>query len=274
MKKLSFTKNLMNLLMIITIVVILVPLFWMFLGGFKTDALLFSNPWKLPESFSLDNYINAWNLCIGGNMFNSIIYTVISTFIVVIVSAIAAFATLRFKFKLKMQYFLIIIAGMMVAPQSSLIPIYKLLINLNIYDTRLGLILPYIAFRIPFSYFLMWTFISRLPIDVEESAYLEGASILTIFLRIVLPMSKTALVTTAIMSARFIWNDFVFALVFTEDSGLKNIPLGLFALRSTTNTNWTLLLAGLGLSSIPMLIIYFGMQKYFVNDANAGAVKG
>ncbi|MCH3918103.1 MAG: carbohydrate ABC transporter permease [Spirochaetia bacterium] len=263
-----------NLLVFFIVLAILVPIVWMYFGGFKTDTILFSSPWAMPQSFSFRNFVVAWNFCIGGNILNSIIYTVIGTAITVLLSSFAAFATVRFSFCLKAQYFVFIISGMMVASQSALIPIYKLLMSIHLYNTRIGLILPYVAYRIPFSFFLLWTYFSVLPIDVEESAYLEGAKIHQIFFKIVFPMSKAALITAIIESSRYIWNDFAFALVFTEDPSLKNIPLGLFALRSTTHTNWTVLLAGLGLSAVPMIVVYLSLQKYFINDVNAGSVKG
>lgn len=87
-------------------------------------------------------------------------------------------------------------------------------------------------------------------------------------------MSKPVIATTAVMSARYIWNDFAFALVFTEGRDLQTVPLGIFAIRSTSNTQWSILIAGLALAALPMIIVYICLQKYFVNGINSGAVKG
>ncbi|HEX2985383.1 MAG TPA: carbohydrate ABC transporter permease [Caproiciproducens sp.] len=263
-----------DLICIIGVVAILFPLLWMFGGGFKTDTLLFSNPWALPPSLSFSNFINVWNRCIATNVFNSVFYTVIGTFLTVVLSGFAAYAVVRFKFKFKYFVFLFILSGMMLAPQSSLIPIYKILTYLNLYNTRIGLLIPYIAYRIPFSFFLMWSFMLGLPVEIDEAACIDGSSIFRTFFRIIVPMSKPAIATTAIMAARFIWNDFAFALVFSESDSLRTIPLGLFALRSANNTQWTILLAGLAIASLPMVIAYICLQKYFVNGLNSGAVKG
>lgn len=263
-----------NLLCIIGVVVILFPLLWMFGGGFKTDTLLFTDPWALPTSLSFSNFISVWNRCIATNVFNSVFYTVIGTFLTVIFSGFAAYAVVRFNFKFKYFVFIFILSGMMLAPQSSLIPIYKILTSLGLYNTRVGLLIPYVAYRIPFSFFLMWSFMLALPVEVDEAACIDGSPILRTFFQIIIPMSKPAVVTTAIMAARFIWNDFAFALVFTESDKLRTIPLGLFSLRSANNTQWTILLAGLAIASLPMIIAYIALQKYFVNGLNSGAVKG
>ncbi len=155
----------------------------------------------------------------------------------ILISGMAAYGIIRFDFKHRYQVFMFILSGMMLAPQCSLIPIYKLLSLVGLYNTRTGLLVPYIAYRIPFSFFLMWSF-------------------------------------TAVMSARYIWNDFAFALVFTEGRKLQTVPLGIFAIRSTSQTQWGVLIAGLTLAALPMVIVYICLQRYFVDGMNSGAVKG
>ena len=273
-KHTKLVKGIVNILCVIGIVVVLFPILWMFSGGFKTDAVLFSSPFELPDTVDFSNFVQVWKKCIATNVFNSIFYTVLGTFLTVLVSGFAAYAVVRFRFKYKRLVFIFILSGMMLAPQCSLIPLYKILSMVHLYDTRLGLILPYVAYRVPFSFFLMWTFMVRLSPEIEEAARMDGCTIPQTFFRIVMPTSKPVVATTAIMAARYIWNDFAFALVFTESAGLKTIPLGLFALRSANNTKWTELLAGLAIASLPMIIMYIFMQKYFVNGLNSGAVKG
>jgi len=259
---------------IMAIVTILFPLLWMYSGGFKTDALLFTSPWSLPQSIDFSNFVNVWKKCIATNVFNSAFYTIFGTFFTIIASGFAAYGMVRFKFKGKYFIFLFILSGMMLAPQCSLIPIYKILGFLHLYDTRIGLLIPYVSYRIPFSFFLMWSFMVSLPLEIDEAACIDGCSVLRTFFKIIMPMCKPVVATTAIMAARYIWNDFAFALVFTESEKLRTIPLGLFALRSANNTKWTMLLAGLAIASLPMVILYACLQKYFVNGLNSGAVKG
>lgn len=267
-------KTLIHLLMLAYLVITLFPLLWMFISGFKQDSDIFSSPWGIPSEWKISNYIYVWTTYIQKNVLNSLFFTVVGTFFVVLISGLAAYAVIRFKFKHKYLVFILILSGMMLAPQCSLIPIYKMLSVTGFYNTRLGLLIPYIAYRIPFSFFLMWSFMVNLPVEVEEAAFIDGSSILNTFFNIVMKMSKPVIATTAVMSARYIWNDFAFALVFTEGKELQTVPLGIFAIRSTTQTEWSILIAGLALASLPMIVVYVCLQKYFVNGMNSGAVKG
>ena len=227
-----------HVLCIVYMIVTIFPLAWMFISGFKQDSDLFSSPWSIPSEWQISNYIYVW---------------------------------LNY---IKDSVLMLILSGMMLAPQCSLIPIYKMLSITGFYDTRLGLLIPYVAYRIPFSFFLMWSFMINLPVEVEEAAFIDGSSIINTFFNIVMKMSKPVIATTAVMSARYIWNDFAFALVFTEGRKLQTVPLAIFAIRSTSNTQWSILIAGLALAALPMIIVYICLQKYFVNGLNSGAVKG
>ena len=136
------------------------------------------------------------------------------------------------------------------------------------------MLIPYIAYRVPFSFFLMWSFMLNLTVEVEEAAIIDGCSIRQVFFNIVLKMSKPVIATTAVMSARYIWNDFAFALVFSEGRELQTVPLAIFAIRSTSQTQWGVLIAGLTLAALPMVVVYICLQQYFVDGMNSGAVKG
>lgn len=275
MSKASKAKRfIVHVFCIVYIVITIFPLIWMFVSGFKKDSDLFSSPWSMPGEWQISNYLYVWTNYIQKSVINSLFFTVVGTFFVVLISGLAAYAIIRFKFKHKYLVFILILSGMMLAPQCSLIPIYKMLSVTGFYDTRIGLLIPYIAYRIPFSFFLMWSFMINLPVEVEEAAFIDGSSILNTFFNIVMKMSKPVIATTAVMSARYIWNDFAFALVFTEGRELQTVPLGIFAIRSTSNTQWSILIAGLALAALPMIIVYMCLQKYFVNGINSGAVKG
>lgn len=267
-------KLIVHIFMALYIVIILFPLLWMLVSGFKGDSDIFSTPWGLPTEWKISNYVYVWTTYIQKNVLNSLFFTIVGTFFVVLIAGFAAYAIVRFRFKHKYLVFLFILSGMMLAPQCSLIPIYKMLSMTGLYNTRIGLLIPYIAYRIPFSFFLMWSFMINLPVEVEEAAIIDGCSISQTFFKIVMKMSKPAIATTAVMSARFIWNDFAFALVFTEGSHLQTVPLGIFAIRSTSQTQWGILIAGLTLAALPMIIVYICLQKYFVEGMNSGAVKG
>ena len=273
-KRTKVLRGIVHILMALYIVVILFPLLWMVLSGFKSDADIFSSPWSLPESWKISNYIYVWTTYIQKSVLNSLFFTVVGTFFVVLISGMAAYAIIRFRFKHQYLVFMFVLSGMMLAPQCSLIPIYKMLSTIGLYNTRIGMLIPYIAYRVPFSFFLMWSFMINLPVEVEEAAIIDGCSIRQVFFNIVLKMSKPVIATTAVMSARYIWNDFAFALVFSEGRELQTVPLAIFAIRSTSQTQWGVLIAGLTLAALPMVVVYICLQQYFVDGMNSGAVKG
>lgn len=273
-KRTKVLRGIVHILMALYIVVILFPLLWMVLSGFKSDADIFSSPWSLPESWKISNYIYVWTTYIQKSVLNSLFFTVVGTFFVVLISGMAAYAIIRFRFKHKYLVFMFVLSGMMLAPQCSLIPIYKMLSTIGLYNTRIGMLIPYIAYRVPFSFFLMRSFMLNLPVEVEEAAIIDGCSIRQVFFNIVLKMSKPVIATTAVMSARYIWNDFAFALVFSEGRELQTVPLAIFAIRSTSQTQWGVLIAGLTLAALPMVVVYICLQQYFVDGMNSGAVKG
>ena len=273
-KRTKVLRGIVHILMALYIVVILFPLLWMVLSGFKSDADIFSSPWSLPESWKISNYIYVWTTYIQKSVLNSLFFTVVGTFFVVLISGMAAYAIIRFRFKHKYLVFMFVLSGMMLAPQCSLIPIYKMLSTIGLYNTRIGMLIPYIAYRVPFSFFLMWSFMINLPVEVEEAAIIDGCSIRQVFFNIVLKMSKPVIATTDVMSARYISNDFAFALVFSECRELQTVPLAIFAIRSTSQTQWGVLIAGLTLAALPMVVVYICLQQYFVDGMNSGAVKG
>jgi len=246
----------------------------MFLNGFKTNAELFLDPFGLPGSFSGENYIKAWKAGIGKYFLNSVFVTAVTAAITTFVCSMAAFPLSRYQFKGRNFWFMFILCGLMLAPQVSLISNYKLLQALKLYDTYFALILPYTAFRIPFTVFLLWSYFMALPRDVEESACIDGCNSFQIFLRMILPMSTPIIATSVLLTSRYVWNDFMFSLVFTESSALKTIPYGLNSMKSQADTDWAVLLAGLAIAAVPIIILFIILQKYFVRGLTSGSVKG
>lgn len=253
---------------------IIYPLLWMLISGFKTKSELFLNTWAFPKEWLWENYKTAWEVGVGRYFFNSVFVTSVSVVLSVIISACCAFALSRFEFKGEKIILLIVVGALMLSPQVSLISLYKLLQKLNIYNTYLALIIPYVAFRIPFTTFLIRSYFLDLPREVEDAAYIDGCNSWGVFWKIILPMSKPIVSTASLLAAMQVWNEFMFALVFIEDSNLKTIPIGLMSLRSTLSTDWTVLLAGLSISAIPMVILFIIFQKQFVRGMTSGSVKG
>ena len=163
------------------------PLVWMALNGFKTNAELFGSAWGLPGQLRWGNYATAWTQGVVRYLFNSILVTAVSIVGVVLISAWAAYGLTRLRMPLAGPVTMIILGGLMLAPTVALVPLFQLLRSLRLYDTYAGLIILYIAFRIPFTLFLIRAYMFTLPHEVEEAARVDGASNWQIFWRVVFP---------------------------------------------------------------------------------------
>ncbi|MED1793605.1 carbohydrate ABC transporter permease [Brevibacillus nitrificans] len=253
---------------------ILYPLFWLAMNGFKSNRNFFLDPWGMPDKWLWKNYVSAWDAGIGQYFLNSAFVTVVSVLFVLILGSMAAFGLSRFHFKGANILLLIVVSGLMLAPQVSLISLYKILQMIGLYNTHWALIVPYVAFQLPFSIFLMRSYFLSIPRELEESATIDGCSTWQVYWHIILPMGKPILASAALLTGMNVWNEFMFAMVFIEDSALRTIPVGLMNLRSQLNTDFGVQLAGLAISAIPMIIMFILFQKQFVRGMMAGSVKG
>ncbi|MEH7086022.1 carbohydrate ABC transporter permease [Neobacillus drentensis] len=254
--------------------IIIYPIIWLGLSGLKSNADFFLNTWSLPEEWLWGNYQAAWDAGIGRFFLNSVFITVSSVISVLLFGSMAAYGLSRFQFKGQNILLVVILSGLMLAPQVSLIPLYKLLQAIGLYNTYWALILPYVAFQLPFAIFLMRSYFLSIPKELEESAIIDGCNIWQVYWHIIVPMGKPIIASCALLTAMNVWNEFMFALVFVEDSALRTIPVGLMNLRSQLNTNFGIQLAGLAISALPMIIAYIIFQKQFVRGLSAGSVKG
>jgi raffinose/stachyose/melibiose transport system permease protein len=243
-------------------------------NSLKTSTELFINSFTFPEVVQFHNYSDAWNMGFSTFFLNSLLVTTVSVAFTILFSALCAYALARLKIRFKKVILYLIIGGLLLSPQSALISLYKIFDALNIYNTYLAMIVPYIAFRIPFSVFLMYGYFKEFPPDLEDAARIDGCSTLKIFFRIVMPISKPIVVATSIVSAIFTWNEFLFALVFIESEELITIPVGLSRFRDALQTNWTGMMAGIIIASLPMIIAFLLMSKAFIRGLTAGSVKG
>jgi raffinose/stachyose/melibiose transport system permease protein len=250
------------------------PLFWMVINSFKNTADIFNDSWGLPKEWLFSNYATAWEQGVSSYFVNSVIITVGTCLLTVLISALCAFGLTRFQIKGGKFLLLFVSAGLMFSPQSSLIPLYELIQQLGIFDTHWALILTFTAYRIPLTVLLIRSFFLSIPKELEESAYLDGATTLDVFGRIFLPMSKPILFTGVILTAYYAWNEFLFSLIFIQTEEIKPITSGLLVFKDALNTNWGVLMAGLVISALPLIVVFMLMQKYFVRGLAEGSVKG
>jgi raffinose/stachyose/melibiose transport system permease protein len=254
-------------------VVVIYPLLWMALNGFKTNSEIFGEPFALPTGFTLDNYISAWNQGIRNYIATSIIVTLVSAVCTVLISAWTAFGLTRSKLPGKPFFVGLVLGGLMLSPTVAVIPLVRIMQNLGLYNTYWALIILYTAFRIPFTTFLIRAYMLGLPRDLDEAAVLDGASEGQIFWRVTLPLCKPILVSCVILHVLFAWNEYLFAMIFTSGADVQTLPVGLTSIMAKHGTNYAIVFAAMTLSALPILIVFFAAQRFFIRGLAEGIGK-
>lgn len=262
----------------------LIGLFWVlpFLGVFVSSIRPYSEVvdgwWRLDHfTLTLDAFIQAFNhptAPVGPALLNSVSIAVPATILTIVFASLAAYAFARFKFRLKSTLFFIVILIMAMPGQSIIIPLFAYMRDLGLVDTRLGLILVHTAWGIPWAVLFLRNFFLSVPLDLEESARVYGASDLKIFTRIVLPIALPAIVSIAVLQFVWVWNDFLFALILLTSPDKKVVTQTIPLLKGRFDIPWSLLSAASVLSMIVPLLIFVFLQKYYVKGVLAGAIKG
>jgi len=247
-------------------VLIALPLVWMIFSSLKSIREMFANPFGLPSEPKWENFSLAWESGISRYLINSVLITGISVVIIVVVSAMAAYALARMRFPGRTPLYLIIIAGFAIPVHVTLVPLYRTLNQFDLINTYPGIIGPYVAFGIPFSVLLLYAFFIQFPTEIEDAARIDGCGTWQLFMRVILPLSLPGISSVAIFQSVFLWNEFSLALIVISDDNLRTIPLGLTKFQGQWTTNWPAMLAALTLASAPMLALYMLLQRQFINS--------
>jgi raffinose/stachyose/melibiose transport system permease protein len=274
-KKLSPIKIAIYVFLILICIMYIFPLLWVFNVSFKTNKEIFTAPFPLPEKISFDNYTFAWKAgYLGSATLNSFIVCVAALVLSTIVGSMAAFGIARMRWKgakLAMVYFL---TGMMIPIHCVLIPLFTRFAKIGLSNSLTGLILPYLTFSLPITIFIMTGFFSGLPNELIECACMEGANIFQIFFKICLPLSRTGLFVTGLMTFVGNWNELLMAMVFISDDTKKTLPVSLSKFVGPYNTNYSQMFAAIIIAIIPTIIVYCAFSNKIVDGLTAGAVKG
>ncbi|ESW68088.1 carbohydrate ABC transporter permease [Mesorhizobium sp. C277A] len=254
-------------------VVVIYPLIWMALSGFKDNAQIFGDPFALPTHWSWNNYMQAWNQGVRGYVTVSVLVTVASAICTVLISAWTAFGLTRTKMSAKPLVIAIVLGGLMLSPTVAIIPLVKMLQALGLYNTYWALIILYTAFRVPFTTFLIRAYMLDLPEDIDEAATMDGASEGQIFWRITLPLCRPIIISCVILHVLFAWNEYLFAMIFTSGSDVQTLPVGLTSIMATHGTNYAVVFAAMTISALPIVIVFFGAQRYFIRGLAEGIGK-
>ena len=253
----------------------LFPYIYVICCAFKPGSEVIAVPPKFfPRVFSIENFSGLLERMDAMKfLFNSLTVALISTIIALILGSLAAYAIQRSGAKLSVLLIVLVLCLKMIPTSSIVVPIYELICNLGLYDTRIALVIVYAAINMPFVMWTMLSFYEGIPTTLDEAAFVDGASSLQTFSKVILPICKPGLATAFIFTLFLAWNDFLIALLLTSTDA-KTFTVGLAGFLSAYNLDLGPMCAGAFLFSFPVMIISLAAQKYIVQGMTAGAVKG
>jgi raffinose/stachyose/melibiose transport system permease protein len=262
------------LVILVVLALTLVPMFFVIIGGFRSTAQLNENPAGLPHPWVWSNYASVLtSSAFWQPVANSAIIAVVATATAVTVGAMAAFALSRYSFRGREGFYLLFIAGLLFPINAAVLPLYLLLQQIGLLDNLFGVALPEAAFQLPVTILILRPFMRAIPGDLEDAAVVDGASRFGFFLRILVPLSRPALTTVAILTFVVSWNGYLLPLaVFTSQSNYP-LPLAVATFQSTYSQDTASVFAFTALSMVPALAVFVFAQRHLVG-ALAGALKG
>ena len=250
------------------------PIIITLFASLKSEPSFFSSPASFPTHFFFSNYSQAWaqgDLLVAFG--NSVLVTAVAVLVSGTTGAMAAYAVVRLKAGrsgIIHGYFL---SGFVVPGVVILIPLFVLVHELRLVGTIGSIILPYCALTVPLSFLIFVDFFRTVPVEITEAAYLDGCSHFRTFWSIDLPLVRPAIATVAILNGVFVWNDFLLPLVLETKSDLYTLPVAIESFFGTYSTSYGLVFAAVILASAPMILLYIGLNRLFVEGITAGAVK-
>lgn len=254
----------------------LFPLIWLVISSFKTNfEFLAKSPFSLPEVWQVQNYVNALKVAgLGRMLLNSVFVGLVATIFNVMVASMSAYCISRFNFRGKEKLFLLFTVGILVPLNALMVPYFVIINKLNLYNTYGGLILLYTAIGIPMSTVIIRGLMDSLPSEIEEAAYIDGCGFYGRFFHIVLPLSRTGIVTAATFEFLTCWNEFVFANLIVSSEKLRTIQVGIRYFTNQFSTDYVSMYAAIVISIVPSILGYVIFQEQIISGLTSGAVKG
>lgn len=273
-KTITLGKGLSYLLMITFTLLTIIPLTWMILSAFKPHALIVRHPLSPPVSWYIENFTLAWTQGhLGIYFINSTIYSLVATFFTVLFAMSSGYALSKFHYKSSRFVSLLYTLGLLITVHSVIVPLFIMDTKLGLSNTRLGVILPYIAFGLPFQVFLATTYIKGIPDAMQESAIIDGATFIQVFLKIIIPVATPIISTMFIYTFLGNWNEFILVLTLTSDLTVRSLPVGINSFAGGMSRDYGLQFAALVIGTVPMIIFYLIFKDKIAQGFAAGALK-
>ena len=264
------------LVLFLFIALMIIPIFWGFLISWKGTAEISRFPPTIfPEIIDIGNFYKVLFMSNFSTYFmNSVIVTVTCVVISTVIAGHAAYALARFRIKHREKIMFAILMTSMVPAVALLIPLYIMSVKAGLYNTRIMLVLVYTAWRTPMLTWILKGFFESAPVAIEEAAMIDGCSRLKTFYKVVVPISQPGIVSSALLTAVYVWNDFLVSFTFVTDEKLRTVSVGLYSYITQYGVQWGELMAAVMVTIIPIIIMFVCLQSKFVDGMAAGAVKG
>lgn len=263
-----------QIILILFALIVLYPIFFVFMTSFKTNFDVISNPFGM-STFQPENYIKAWQVGkIGDYFLNSVYVTAITLIIQMVVIVLASYSFAKLKPWGHKVLFILFLTGLFITTEMVTVPNFSTMKNLGLMDTKISLILPYVSTGIALATYIATNYISSLPKELDEAAIIDGCNIVQLLTKIALPLMRPILATIFIFNFQGAWSEFYWALIMIRSEENKTLQLGLMNFQSQFNTDYGVLTAGLVIATLPILIIYLKFSSQFIGGMTVGAVKG
>lgn len=264
-------------ILILFLIISLYPILFSWLAALKTskELMMSPNPLTFPQTFTLENFVTAWNQGkMGRYMFNSLMVSVPTVLGVLMLASMAGFAFGQLEFPGRNKLFFFFLIGMMVPAQALIISLYYIVVNLGLVNNYLAVILPTLGTAMPFAIFMMRAFYRDLPGELMDSARIDGCNIFMAFWHIFMPLTVPALSALLVFEFMWVWNDLQLPLLVFFDDNVRTLPLGLNYFSGEHSSNQALIAAGVTICTLPIILVYICFQRSFIRGITAGAVKG
>lgn len=251
------------------------PVVWLISSSFKNSQEFAVSSLALPSAIRLDNYVEAFKTAqFGTFIFNSAKNSMLSLFLVLIISFLLGYLLSRYRFRGRNFIYVMLMAGIMIPVHALMVPLFIQFKGIGALNQWYTLVPVYVAFEISTSVFLIDSYVKGISTDMEDAASIDGAGMLGTMFRIIMPICKPVLATVVILTFMHVWNEFPFAQILVSSKELKTIPVGLTYFTTDHSTNYPLLMAALAMATLPVIIIYLMFYNKIMEGMMAGAIKG
>jgi raffinose/stachyose/melibiose transport system permease protein len=272
------TKTILYIVMALSTLILVFPFLWMVMLSFKTNSQILTEPFKLPQVLSFENYARAIKTLDIFTLYKNTAIVVLLTMVIeLVITFSSSFALSRMVFKsrrVQSAIYSFLLAGLAIPAFILLFPVYKITIGLKLYGSLFSLVLPYIATSISFNTLIFTGFLNGLPREIDEAAIIDGCGLFRLCVSVIVPIIKPVIMTVVIFNVLYIWNEFPFAVTLINDASKYTISLGTSFFKGRWNVDYSGIIAASVLVIVPQLLFYGFFQKYIISGMTAGAVKG